>query len=492
MLSMLGHFITLQRKAFFRSSSFGKSLALKLLMGFFAVYMLVALLFFGGALYFILRKLLPDVNPMWVVSQYMVYWVLAELILRYFIQKLPVMDIKPFLALPISKQKIAHYILGRSGFSVYNLLAFFFALPFVVVLIMNGYPALNVLLWFVGVVAIALSINYINFIINKSNAALITIVGLLFMFFVLDYFAILPVTTFFGPIFHGLYAYPFTVLIPIALVVLAYFINFKYLVQRIYLDASLKAKTETAKTSDLTWTRRFGDIAPFLQLDLKLIWRNKRTKAQVFISLLFVLYGLFFYTQDIYVKMMPMLCFLGVFMTGIFLTNFGQFIPAWDSAYYSMLMSQNIPLRKYLDSKAGLITFSVVVMFLLTIPYVYFGWEALAINFGSALYNLGINIPVILFFGSFNKKRIELDKSPFGNMQGTSGTQFLIILPVLGAPIILISIFYFHFSVEIGVLVLCLFGIVGLLFRKTLLDKITEQYRSRKYNMIAGFKEKDS
>ena len=77
---MLGHFITLQRKAFFRSSSFGKSLALKLLMGFFAVYMLVALLFFGGALYFILRKLLPDENPMWVVSQYMVYWVLAELI----------------------------------------------------------------------------------------------------------------------------------------------------------------------------------------------------------------------------------------------------------------------------------------------------------------------------------------------------------------------------------------------------------------------------
>lgn len=73
-------------------------------------------------------------------------------------------------------------------------------------------------------------------------------------------------------------------------------------------------------------------------------------------------------------------------------------------------------------------------MFLLTLPYAYFGGKALVINFASALYNLGVNIPVILFFGSFNKKRIDLDKSPLGNMQGTSGTQILIVLSVLGLP----------------------------------------------------------
>lgn len=488
---MFKRFIQLQWKSFFRSSSFGKGVALKILMTFFGLYLLSALVGMGVALYFVLREIFPDQNPMWMLSQFMVYWVLIELFFRYFMQKLPVMDIKPLLSMPIKKSSITHYILGRSGVSVYNLMALFFFVPFGIVLLYKGYPALNVGLWLVSIMALVLCINYVNFIVNKSDKALMIIGGILLALYGLDYFQLLPVREFFGPVFHGLYQYPIAVVIPIALAALAYFINYRYLKHRIFLDASLKTKSKEAKTSDLAWTKRFGDMGPFLQLDLKMIWRNKRTKAQVFISLLFVFYGLIFYTQEIYANMMPMFAFLGIFMTGIFLTNFGQFVPAWDSTYYGMMMSQNIPLRKYLESKASLISVSVVVMFLLTIPYVYFGWDALAINFGSALYNLGVNIPVILYFGSFNKKRIELDKSPLGNMQGTSATQFLIILPVLGLPILIFTAVYYLISVEAAVITLSLLGIVGFALKGRLLDAITERYRLKKYGMIAGFKEKE-
>ena len=233
-------------------------------------------------------------------------------------------------------------------------------------------------------------------------------------------------------------------------------------------------------------------MAPFLQLDLKLIWRNKRTKMQVWISLLFALYGLIFYTQDVYANMVVMHVFLGIFMTGIFLANFGQFIFAWDSAYYGMMMSQNIPLRKYLESKALLITVSIVVMFIVTIPYAYFGWKVFLVNVACAFYNLGINIPVILYFGSFNKKRIELDKSPVGNMQGTSAVQFLIMLPVLGAPILLFSIFNYLISFEVAVGVFIALGLLGVAFRGKLLDAVTNQYSKKKYGMLAGFKEKNA
>jgi len=383
-------------------------------------------------------------------------------------QKLPVMDIKPFLTTPVKKSAIAHYILGRSGASIYNLLSLFFFVPFAIVLLIQGYPALNVILWLIAILAIVLCVNYINLLINKNDKALVAIVGTLVIGYALDYFQIFSVKEFFGPIFHALYAYPFTVLVPVLMAVLIYYINFKFLSTKIYLDASLKAKSTVANTSELAWTKKFGELGTFLQLDLKMIWRNKRTKSQVFISLLFVFYGLIFYTQDIYADMMPMKAFLGVFMTGIFLSNFGQFIPAWDSSYYSMMMSQNIPLRKYLESKAMLISVSVVVMFLLTIPYIYFGWEALAINLACALYNLGVNIPVILYFGSFNKKRIELDQSPFGNMQGTSATQFLIMLPVLIAPIVLFSIFYYAISFEASVIILSVLGIIGFAMRNYL------------------------
>jgi hypothetical protein len=489
---MFKKFAALQWKSFFRSSNFGKSLGLKIVMGFFGFIMLLYLIGAGGGMYFILRKIFPDQNPMWIISQYFIYWILIELFLRYFMQKLPVMDIKPFLTTPVKKSSIAHYILGRSGASIYNLLSLFFFVPFAIVLLIQGYPALNVILWVIAIMAIVLCVNYINLLINKNDKALIVIIGALVVGYALDYFQIFSIKAFFGPIFHALYAYPLTVLVPVLLAALIYYINFKFLNTKIYLDASLKAKSTVANTSDLAWTKKFGELGTFLQLDLKMIWRNKRTKSQVFISLLFVFYGLIFYTQDIYSDMMPMKAFLGVFMTGIFLSNFGQFIPAWDSSYYSMMMSQNIPLRKYLESKAMLISVSVVVMFLLTIPYVYFGWEALAINLACALYNLGVNIPAILFFGSFNKKRIELDQSPFGNMQGTSATQFLVMLPVLVVPIVLFSIFYYAISFEAAVIVLSVLGIIGFAMKNYLLNLVTEQYRKKKYGMIAGFKEKAS
>lgn len=489
---MFKHFINLQWKSFFRSASFGKSLGIKIFMIIMGLYLLGSIGMISGLLYLILREAVPDQGPMWVLSQYLIFWIFGELLFRYFMQKLPVLDVKPLMINNIPKSKIVNYILGRSVFSGFNLFALVGFLPFSIVLLTKGYPASNVLLWFLGIMLIALCLNFINFIINKNSKALALILGIAILFYALDYFEVISITEFFAPILHALYAYPYAVLVPLAILLVLYRINFQVLKKKLYLDGALKGKTKEAKASELGWTRRFGEMAPFLQLDLKLIWRNKRTKSQVFISLFFVFYGLIFYTQEIYAGMVVMHVFLGIFMTGIFLSNFGQFIPAWDSAYYSMMMSQNIPLRKYLESKALLITVSVVAMFFLTIPYAYFGWKVFAVNTACAIYNLGVNIPVILYFGSYNKKRIELDQSPFGNMQGTSAVQFLIMLPVLGAPIVLFALCYFLISFEVAIGVLSVLGIVGFIFKERLLDLVSKEYKKRKYVMIQGFKQKDS
>ena len=489
---MFKHFINLQWKSFFRSSNFGKGLALKLLMGFFAIYMMVSFAGLGVALYFFLKKAFPDNDPMVIVSGYMLYWVLIELFFRYFMQKLPVMDIKPLLLYPINKRKIAHYILAKSGFSGYNFLSLFLAVPFSIVLIAQGYPILNVIGWLVAVIGMVQTINYTNFIINKSDKMLLFLGAFILLLYGLEYFNIFPVKVYAGQLFYRLFENPILAIIPLGLAVGAYSINYAFLRKRLYLDASIKKKTTEATTSELTWTKRFGDIAPFLRLDLKLIWRNKRTKTQVFISLAFILYGLIFYGMDAYGETSTIFLFVGIFMTGVFLSNFGQFIPAWDSEYYGMMMSQNIPLRKYLESKASLISVSVVVMFLLTVPYIYFGWKIVAINLGCALYNLGVNVPVILFFGSFNKKRIDLNKSAIGNMQGTSATQFLVLLPIMVVPSVLYFVLKTFVSFEVAMITLSVIGIMGFALRKTLLDKVTEAYRKRKYKMIAGFREQNS
>ena len=130
-------------------------------------------------------------------------------------------------------------------------------------------------------------------------------------------------------------------------------------------------------------------------------------------------------------------------------------------------------------------------MFLLTIPYVYFGWKIFVVNTACALYNLGVNIPVILYFGSFNKKRIELDQSPFGNVQGASAVQFLIMIPIMGIPMLLFTLFNTFISFEAAISLLVGLGIVGYAFKRKLLDFVTLHYARKKHRMLQGFKEKN-
>ena len=55
-------------------------MAIKILMIFFGIYMIISLAVAGGGLYFVLEELFPEVDPMLSLSKYLIYWVLGELL----------------------------------------------------------------------------------------------------------------------------------------------------------------------------------------------------------------------------------------------------------------------------------------------------------------------------------------------------------------------------------------------------------------------------
>src|SRR3970040_2353485 len=410
---------------------------------------------------------------------------------------LPVMNIKPLLILPIKKRTVIHFVLLKSLTSIYNIFPLLVSIPFGIFNIIEGnYNPLNMVVWMLAMYILVLTLFRANFLIKKKFSenikAFLPFVALGLLFFGLDYFGVFKITTLSGTVMDALVLRPLLVLVPMLILGGLYFLNFNYLKSNFYLDNSLQSKVEEAKTSDLTWTKRFGEIAPFLQLDIKMIWRNKRPKTVIWISLIFLAYGLMIYTNPQYKDTPAFFVVVGILMTGVFMLNYGQFVPSWDSNYYGMMMSQNIPMKQYLSSKAGLMSVSVVVLAILSMPYLYFGWNVLATNIACALYNLGINIPVLLFAGSFNKKRIDLEKSPFMNYQGTGATQWLVGLPLILLPTLIFYGIYKVSSLEIAIVVLAAFGIIGLGMRNLIMDKIAEGYRKRKYATINGFKQQEN
>ena len=488
---MTKHFIDLEWKQYFRSSYWQKSIALNALMVFFALYFIVIFLILGFGLLPILKEVYPDEDPFVIVNSFIFFWIMVDILMRFFLQKLPVMSVKPLLTLPIKRSTVVHYVLGKSALSFFNFLPLFAIIPFSIMLIANDYETSTALTWMFTMIIVVLIINFLNFIIEAFSAEtelsflpVIVLVGLLYG---LDYFGIVSMTTLFGDAFLGIANNPILILIPLAILALCYSFNFKLLRDKLFLDSSLKSKVTEVRAADLSWTKRFGDIAPFMQLDLKLIWRNKRTKSSVFIMIIGLLYGLFFYPQPIYRDLVWFYPFIGIFVTGIFLINFGQFIPAWDSGYYKMLMSQNIKYEQYLRSKFILMVLSVGIMFVLSIPYVYFGWKILVAHFAAAVYNIGVNSHIMLFGGSFNRKKIDLNQRAAFNYQGTGAVQWIIGLPLMILPMIIFAILNWLAGFETGIAVLIIMGIVGVVLHKKLMRIITQRYLDSKYKMIDAF-----
>ena len=489
---MIKHFLSLEWKQFKRASYFQKGLAIKILLFLGVLYFGGIAVFMGGAMFFILKKAMPEIDPIVTVNNFLVYWVLGNFVIRFFMQQLPVMNIKPLMIIPIKRQAVIHYLLGKTSISFFNIVSILIFLPFCIVLLAKGYPLINVISWFLSLMILTLVINYTNFLINKNNTVFYGLITVLAAFIGLEIYDIYKISEPIGLAFNALYNNPYLIVIPLLLLSGIYKVNFNFIRKGFYLDGTISKKAQKINETDLTWMNRFGTIAPFLKNDIKMISRNARPKQVVMMSVLFLFYGVIFYTQDVYKEMPAMLAFASMFVTGGFLMTFGQLVPSWDSEYYKLLMSQNIPYKKYLESKWYLMVAGVTLSFILSVPYIYFGWEIFGMIAAGALFNIGLNTFITLFGGALNRVPIELNTKAkaFSNTNGFNPTQLLIALPKFILPMLLFYVPYKLINFNAGLIVLALSGVLGIVFRNYFLNKIEGIYQKGKYKTIAAFAEK--
>lgn len=485
-------FLSLEWKQFRRSSFFEKGLAIKILMILGALYFGGLAILLGVGIFFIFKKAVPDQDPFTLINNYMIYWVLGDFALRYFMQQLPVMNIKPMLLLPVKRQSVIQFLLLKTSFSFFNILPLLFFIPLSIVLMVQGYHSIFVFIWFISILSISFSINFLNFIVNKNNTAFYIVIALLLSFIGLQYFNIFDITPFTGVFFNSFYELGYTVLLPLIAVVLLFKANYRLLRENFYVDGAVQAKKEKFSNYNLEFLNRFGTLSTFLKNDVKMITRNARPKQVLLISFFFLFYGLFFFTQDIYKDMPVVIAFAGVFVTGGFLMTFGQLVPSWDSEYYKLMMSQNVSYRKYLESKWLLMALGCAISFILVTPYIYFGWETYIMIAAGASFNIGLNSFITLYGGALNRVPIELNQKAkaFSNTQGFNPTQLLISLPKIFGPMLIFYVPYKLINFNAGIIALAISGVLGLIFKSFFLNLIENVYQKTKYKTLAAFSEK--
>ena len=489
---MIKHFVSLQWKSFVRAASFKTNLAFRILMILGALYFAAVFLMLGVGVYFIIEDMEIG-DPLQVINGFMLYYFIGDLVLRYTLQKMPVMNIRTLLYLPLKKNSVVRYSLWKTIFSFFNVMHAFFFVPFSFVLLSQGYDPVGVIAWHLGMFALFYSNNFINVMMNNLDSVFYPLAALLITLGASQYYGWFNITTYTQPFFQQLYETPWTAIIPWMALALLYMASFAYFRKNMYLDAGLATKRVEAKTEEYTWLNRFGNLGPFLKNDIRLIRRNKRSRTAVIMGVFFLFYGLFFFTGGVESLQHPTWkIFAGIFVSGGFLFSFGQYVPSWDSAYYPLMMSQNIQYKEYLNSKWYLVIFATVISTILAAWYLFFGVDYYIAILVGALYNIGINSYLVLWGGAYIKTPIDLstNKNAFGDKQAFNAKTMLLTIPKLLLPLVIYMIGHLLVNSITGYIMVGLAGLLGFVFKNRVFRMIEQIYKKEKYKTLLAYSQK--
>ena len=489
-LTLLSH----QWKAFWRSRSAGKNLATQIFIGFLVLYLLACAIFLGFSFRHLLPKLFPGQDVIKVFCGLILYYFLADILVRFLVQELPVLSVQPYLAQNIRRRQLVRFLNARSVFHFFNLLPVFIFIPFVITVIGPAYGPLTTSCFVISILAVTLFNHFLVLYVKRKTIInswwLVVFLGAVGILIALDHFHIFSFTALSTSLFTSLLKYPMLTIGFLALCICSFVNNSLFLRHNLYFE-EMTRRGRQRQSADYSWLQQWGLTGELVGLNLRLVLRNKRAKSVVLLSFVILLYGFIFYKPEFLRSThSPMILFGALFITGVFIMNYGQFLFAWHSSYFDGLMSLSVSIPTLIRSQFLMFTAVSTISFVITSLYGLISWKIIPFQFAAYLYNIGINSVVVVYFATRSYKAIDLSKSASFNYQGTGMAQWLNILVVLLVPLGLYVGLTYIFNDWVAITPLGALGLISLLLQNWWIGILTKQFQLRKHLILAGFREK--
>ena len=490
-------FLKLQWKEFNRGKSVGGKLVAKILKWFGIVYLafiafmlgLIASKYGGPVVEYPFKE--DSLAPFLYINKQLIYVFAYLVVIRYFIQSLPILNIKALLLTPVLKKQIVKFSLLKTVFTYFNILPLFFLIPFSFKIVSTGqYDIIGIVFWNINIIGLIYITNFFNFLLNNKDKLLYLIGGVLALVKALEFYSIVDFTEYSEQFFYFFYSSPFATAFTWLTVFWLYRYVNKYMLQGLYIDTGLQVKVKEAKMEDFSFLNRFGKTATFIKNDLRLLKRSKRARTAVYMGFACLFYGIIFIPSE-EILGSGFLFFGYLFSTGGFLFMFGSFVPSWDSQYYPLMMTQNIEYKEYLNSKWSLMIIGTVISTVLaSFIYSFFGTNVVFAVFAGAFYNIGVNGYLTLWAGAYTKSPIDLNSSAnaFGDKKAFNAKTMLVGIPQMLLPVLVyyfISQYYDHLT---GCLAVAGLGALGIFLKPVAFNLILIAYKTEKHSTLKAYK----
>ena len=490
---MFLNFIYLQKKRITRSKLWQRNQVINIILGVFLFVIFAELLALGYYLSDLLSELKVNYPAETIVNRGLIYYFLVIFILRFLLQELPTLEVAPLLHLPLKKRNVSLYLNVRSLFSFFNFIPFFLFLPFAIRYMAPHFGAEKALFWFLSLFLFELTSNFMLIGFKRrftaKPAIIFALIGVVTLLFLLEKFHLFSLSVISEWYFTGIVRQPLWIALPLFTVLLFFWKNYRLNLNHLYLEDLTKDKRQGENISArFSGLESYGRTGALMLNEIRLLFRNKRSKSVLFMSPLLLLYGLFYYPNGMGHGNVS-LVLIGIVVSGAFMIPYGQYIMAWESRQFDFILANNIGFYEYFKAKYYILVIPTLFVFLLSTPYLYFGSHVLWVNTALFFYNIGINALLLLFTASFNRKRMELEKGQMMNYQGIGINNFLNAIPLLLFPWLLFVVYRSLFNENTAIWFMLITGLLGLFFHRFFIRLAVKFFLKNRYKIAAGFRE---
>ena len=483
--------------SFRRAHYFDRSMGVKVLMVFVGFIFIWYLAMAGALLPQLLGHVFPDKEPHHAFFSILLYLYAADLVTRFFVQSPPKQLISSYLPLPVSRNKLAGFILLRGWFSIFNIYLFPLLIPFFMRTLL--FPVSSNAFWLALLGCFLLgSINHSLITWFKTWPGRQARITALVIFIAgagigggLYPSVFMDVSEQLGRAFIA--GNPWAFMLPLAAVVFLQSLSKKGLVQSFYDWAgSGHAKAPAGSSRLEKFFARVPVFGSYWELEWKLIMRNKRASGGIRqwpLAIIGIPLFLYFAPDE----SSGQYIYLLVMVAGGYGFYHLQYAFSWESRFFDLIASRNTNLYRFIQAKYYFYTLMALSQILPMLILLGFAAPQMVLPMaGMFLYVTGVIFAFLFYTGVNNSTRIDPNKRASFNFEGTSGTLFMTILAAMFSVIFLMIIaFFLPFGMEESfALVTAATGLVFIMLHPKWLRATAKKFQRKKYHNLSKYREK--